>query len=448
MKKTARRRVLVVASSYFLALPADAQRTRQLAWTLPQAGWDLEILSPGLAMQNQEWIDLKAGPLFPEGVPVHEGPELFRWLFRLAGVRGLAWRCVPGLWQVGYRLLRTGRFDLVYISTAKFNLFCLGRLWRWKTGVPYVLDWHDPWYRPGKVEPTSRNRLKFRLTAALARVLEPFAVMGAAGMVSVSPKYLETLSKRYPGAPSLVTKGRAEFIPFGFLDSDWVSCRKSKDVEERAGGRLKVVYVGVGGRIMSRSFRALAEGIGRVRASNPALVERIQIQLYGTQGQWKEGEEKILYEEAVRAGVGDLVFEDPRIIPYREAVERASGADGLLVLGVDDPGYMPSKLFHYLASRKPVLACLHDESEAGRFLGTHQKLGYFLSVGGAEQSGRESDRVLERFLADVASGVRTDCVEQISGFSAQELARKHVRLFESVLDAKGSFYEGLRECHN
>ena len=42
------RRVLLVTSSYAPTMIADMQRARQLAWQLPEAGWQVEILCPGI----------------------------------------------------------------------------------------------------------------------------------------------------------------------------------------------------------------------------------------------------------------------------------------------------------------------------------------------------------------------------------------------------------------
>ena len=35
--------------------------------------------------------------------------------------------------------------DLIFFSTTQFDAFSLGPTWKRKFGVPYVLDYHDPW---------------------------------------------------------------------------------------------------------------------------------------------------------------------------------------------------------------------------------------------------------------------------------------------------------------
>ena len=65
-----------------------------------------------------------------------------------------------------------------------------------------------------------------------------------------------------------------------------------------------------------------------------------------------------------RAGVNDLVSERPERVSYRRSLELLVESDGGFVLGVDDPGYMPSKLFSYALSGKPLLVSLHRDSPA------------------------------------------------------------------------------------
>ena len=56
--------------------------------------------------------------------------------------------------------------------------------------------------------------------------------------------------------------------------------------------------------------------------------------------------------------------EYPARVTYRRSLELLLQGDGALVLGVDDAGYMPSKLATYAYSGKPLLACLHRDGPA------------------------------------------------------------------------------------
>lgn len=83
------------------------------------------------------------------------------------------------------------RFDLVYITAAHFPLFYLGLPWNELSGTPYVLDYHDPWVRDRPARRTTQHTLKLRVVNQLARWMERHVTARAAGIVSVSPVYLD-----------------------------------------------------------------------------------------------------------------------------------------------------------------------------------------------------------------------------------------------------------------
>jgi glycosyltransferase involved in cell wall biosynthesis len=401
-----------------------------LAWSLPDAGWQVSVLTAGRAFQRPEWLDDQGAVFFPPHTEVHEVAPSGDWLWSRLGVGGIGWRAFLPLLQRGRELLREGRFDLVYLSATQFNLFCLGPLWKRLCGVPYVLDFHDPWYRPGERITTGGAAWKSGLGNRLSRYMEAFAVKGASGVVSVSPEYLGVLRTRYPKAEGLA-EGRAVTIPFAVREEDFAAVSKSAAPVERSP-TFDVVYVGVGAEIMAKSFRAIAESAARLRRSGDPLVERLRIRLFGTDGRWRDGRPRILREVAAEAGAGDLVEEQPTILPYRKALELAAGADGLLVLGVDDPAYMPSKLFLYASTGKPLLASMRHDSQVNGYFAKYGDLGRLMSFGATTSAERRNDEALRLFLQDMAEGKRFARTEARRDFSAKRMAEQHAELFEKV----------------
>ena len=111
--------------------------------------------------------------------------------------------------------------------------------------------------------------------------------------------------------------------------------------------------------------------------------------------------QEFLHLEAVAAGVGGSVEEAPRIISYREAVSRAVAADGLLVLGVEDPAYMPSKLLLYAMTGKPLLACMHYNSQVNDYFKRFPELGTLIHFDGPSGQEAAEDALLLEFLTQV-----------------------------------------------
>lgn len=415
-------RVLVVATAYRPAMLADMHRARMLAWTLPALGWDVEILAPDAAEVRQDAVDPDADDFFAPAVPVHAVRARARWLFEALGSRSLAWRTLIPAHNAGARLLRARHFDLVYLSTTTFNYFLLGPAWRRRFGVPYVLDYHDPW----ATSPRARARDRF---------MERLCVASAAGIVAVSPAYLGSLQAHYGNVRSAwAAPGRNAVIPFAAREEDLALAAASP--ERRAGdGEISLVYVGAGGPIMARSFALLCGTFAALRASGNPQVERVRLRLYGTTYGWREGERKPLEDIARDCGVGGLVSEDPRRVSYRRSLQLLLASDGAVVLGVDDAAYMPSKLFTYALSGKPLLASLRQESPAAEHFGRGGALGHLVTFDASAQMPREQAcAAMAAFLDEAAARPPIDRRSLLKPWLAHAMARAHVRLFEACLN--------------
>lgn len=401
-----------------------------LAWLLPQSGWDLEILSPSISLQPPSWIDPDADRFFPSGSKVTEAP-----LMRLSnalksiGIRGLSWQGLLPIYRAGSKILRREKFDLVFFSTTAFSFFCLGRLWRRRFGVPYVLDLQDPWFRemPAKVA-TTKHVFKAKIGNALSRHMERFAIEAADGIISVSPNYLRTMRARYPEARAIRT-GRIATIPFGAFEQDFGALPKS----DLRPALLTIAYVGAGGFLMAKSFGYFVRSLARVRAKHPDLVGLFRIHLVGTDGGWTEGSAKVLQNIASISGVGDLVIEDPAIIPYSRSVEIASAANGLLVLGVDEDAYMASKLFPYASLRKPLLACICKNSQMNAYFEAHPDLGTVIHFGDTGDNPADDEMVL-KFLEQLRAGTEAPRANVMDEYSAMAMTSKVAQLFDNCVD--------------
>src|SRR5262249_36336212 len=134
----------------------------------------------------------------------------------------------------------------------------------------------------------------------------------------------------------------------------------------------------------------------------PELCNDLRIELFGTMMGWKPGDRRHLAEIATSAGVGDLVFEEPGRVSYRRSLELLLQGDGGLILGVDDPGYMPSKLFSYAFSSKPIISILHRDGPAFAHLQRFPELGHRLWFGATDEiTLQEAAEALEPYLREV-----------------------------------------------
>ncbi len=433
------RRVLIVTSSYAPAMIADMHRVRHLAWELPKIGWQVEILCPDDSYQQSSCMDADSSAFFAPGTVIHRVSQYFGMLFRRLGFGGIGWRALIPMFFAGRRLLRKRTFDLVYFSTTQFPLFLLGPAWQSGQGVPFVLDIHDPCYKEESATPAwIRPGLKHRLARWLSKHIEASSVTAASGLVAVSPEYIRTLRQRYEDTrPGWLREGRHATIPFAVSASDF---------DEAAGGAktasatdeqsIRIVYVGAGAPVMQRSFTLLCRALAYLREHEAARLDRVRIEVYGTMLGWQEGGPRHMADIARAMDIGDLVHEHPRRVSYRGSVELLLEGDGVLVLGVDDPGYMPSKLFSYALSGKPLLAVMRKDSSAFAQIRGSPGLGHAIWFDDAgDMPGAAAALEVGEFLREAAGRSRFDRGEALEPFMAPRMARRHAELFEACLQS-------------
>jgi glycosyltransferase involved in cell wall biosynthesis len=416
---------------------ADMHRARHLAWELSKLGWDAEILCPDSSYQRPSCIDGDSLPFFSSTVATHYVPPYHPIAFSALTLRSVSWRAFVPMLRVGRQLLQSGRFDLVYISTTQFAFFLLGPAWRRQFGIPFVLDFHDPCYRVGLARPIwSRPSAKHRISQWLSKYVESQATIAASGLISVSQHYVDILRRRYERrSPDWLAADRHMVIPFAALqrDLDEAAARLAPAAPKTAGS-ARIVYVGAGGPIMRRSFSLLCRALSLLHMQHPKLVEGVNIELYGTMSGWQEGDPNHLADLAREHGMADFVKENPNWISYRRSLELLLGSDGALVLGVDDAGYMPSKLFTYALSGKPLLASLRKEGPAFAQFQSTACLGHALWF---EQSSEmalvDAANIVKLFLQEVLNRHKFDRSRMLVPYLATAMARRHVELFEACL---------------
>lgn len=330
------------------------QRARQCLPHLGAFGWEAEVL----AVDPRD-ATAPLDPLLeiPSSVPVHRVRAIPRTLGRLVGFGSLGLRARRALGQAGDRLLRERKFDLVFFTTTQFVTMTLGAAWRRDHGVPYVVDWQDPWVtdyydRPGAPPPP--GGWKYRFAARQARRDEGPCLRAAAGLVSTSPDYIDELKARY----SWFNEVPAQHIPFGFDVGD-LKIAQGANVDAafvRRPGVRHFAYVGAAGPIMRPALELLFAGVRDYLQAEPAARGKIRLHFIGTSYAPAGRAVPSVLPVAAEAGLADVVEEVPERVPHFAALKTMMMADALLLLGSADRGYSPSKIATLAFTGKPVLA--------------------------------------------------------------------------------------------
>ncbi|MCU0527094.1 MAG: glycosyltransferase [Elainella sp. Prado103] len=343
---------------------ADHQRVRMALPYLKEYGWSAHVLAVESTSIEGGVSDPCLMRTIPDHVPVTYVKALPVWLTRKIGLGSLGLRSLPYLLQAGDRLLQQQSFDLVFFSNTVFTSMALGLRWRSRFGIPYVLDFQDPWlndyYERSGVSPPG-GRFKYGFAQLQARVLEPKTVTQASHIITVSPAYPQTLQHRYPALkPHQLT-----VLPFGAPQNDFdllPTLPIQQQIFDPNDGKRHWVYVGRGGEDMALALRSLFLAIQMDRQQNPDNWRSIQLHFVGTSYAPQAFAAKTVEPIAQACGIADLVKEHPDRIPYFEALQVLVQSDAILLIGSDDASYTASKLYPCILAQKPILAIFHQSS--------------------------------------------------------------------------------------
>jgi hypothetical protein len=429
------RKVLIVTLHFPPINAPDMQRTRMALPYLRACGWEPVILAvaPEL-IEGGVWEPMLEST-YPADIRVIRVGGIPAKLTRWAGLGSLWWRCGRAIRVAGDRILAAERFDLVFISTTQFDAFSLGPRWKRRHGVPYVLDYQDPWvndyYDKTGTKPPG-GWLKFGFSQWEARRKEPAAVRGASGIIAVSGAYGKALGRAYPW----FDPGTAKVIPFGAAEGDFDVARRQvpkKSLVPFGDGMVHLVYAGRCGPDMSTSLTIVFRAFKLFLTTRPAEAGRIRFHFIGTDYAPRPLGREWAMPVAVAEGVEQYVEEHCYRVPYFDALYYLTHADGLIAVGSNDPTYSASKIFPYFLARKPMLV-IFNESSLVLAMAKELNCGVRYSFGGAKDIERvAADVAREWFLAGQMGATPAVDLDLFRPYSAQGMTLRMADSFNEAL---------------
>ena len=380
---------LIISPHYPPSNLAAVHRSRLFAKHLPAFGWKPIILTVHEDFY-EEALDWKLHQLLPKDQHIEKVSAFKVGKPRLVGDIGL--RAYFQLRRRALELIRAEKIDFVYIPIPSFYMALLGPYLFKKTGIPYGIDYIDPWVHqfPGSNKLFSRHWF----STQLAKLFEPIAVKHAALITGVSEGYYKPVLERNP---HLKTQALTAAMPYGGEESDHDFIRNRRNEVSStplpSAGRLnssttstpstlKFIYAGA---MLPKAYKPLEEIFKALQPLQPP--QPLQLHFIGTLGTIKPIAEKHgLY--------GTTVFEHPDRIPYLDVLTQLEAADVVFILGSTEPHYTPSKVYQGVLSGKPILAVLHEQSTAVNVLRA-SNAGIVITMKGEEDLDILSARFLE-----------------------------------------------------
>lgn len=422
------RTVVIIAPDFSPSSLPSSIRPRLFANHLRSFGWHAVVLTTRpefyefpLDLDNERLVETHVEVIRTEAIPAASAR---RFGFGDIGIRSLR-----AHWQELRKIVALRKVDLILISVPPSVTMVLGRLARRAFGIPYVLDYQDPWVTDAwwKV-PRSLRPPKWPLAWAMARAMEPWAVRYASALTGVSSGAFEYAARLQPGVLSAEIPFGAEPREFEFL----LAHPRHNPVFDPGDGQLHLVYTGVVIPGMYPSIRVLLEGVRLLKETQPTLAARLRIHFVGTSYAAHGAAPQVL-PIAMNTGLADIVTERVSRVSYLDALQILLDSTGLFVLGTTEPHYNPSKIFPCAMAGRPVLALLHEASSGPALLlgitGTPAIV--FGDAGPGPELVPEICRRLVAMLTEVSPGEPNQ--KLLEPFTARAMTGRLADIFDKVV---------------
>lgn len=406
-------------------------RIRQSLSYYKENNWQAEvvIVNPDLIEGVQDKLLLET---LPSDIKIHKVNSLDVKITRKFGLGSIAYRSMYYYWKYVNSILNKSKYDLIFFSTTAFPITILGRIWKRKFDIPYIIDMQDPWRSDHYLElPKNQRPPKFWLSYKLDSWFEKYAMNKVDGIMSVSQKYIDVLSSRY----SRISKVPSAVIPFAAFEKDLDVAKKSNIQNpffKSNINEINIVYVGRGGNDMTLAntifLKALKDGLNTIEEFN-----RVKVFFIGTSYDSSNKAEKTILPIAIQLGIKDNVVEITKRIPYFQSLKVLSEADILFVPGSDNIGYTASKIYSYAWLGKPLLTLFHSSSSVNTFM-EECNIGLSLQFDKKEESVLIDD--IKTFLLKAIKGefkIKVDW-DNFDKYTAAFQVKKQVELFNNVIE--------------
>jgi hypothetical protein len=334
-----------------------AQRARLWSRYLPEFGWE-PIVVTGDPAAYEEKPDPDLEHLVAPGLRVIHAATLSTRPVRIVGDIGL--RAFHGCYKALASLAANREIDFVLVTIPSNYLALVGGLIHRRYGVPFGIDYQDPWVTAG-VDPPFTKAWGSR---CLAKLLEPKAVRGAALITGMAPGYVAGMLERNP---SVVNSAVLAYMPMGMAPEDFDlvrSLHRKPFLFDPGDGHFHMIYAGA---LLPAGVAVLDAFLAGLRAlcdDAPSVAARLRVHFVGTGTSPDDPQGFRVLPRAQAVGVAEMVHEHPHRIGYVDALNHLEQSSAVLVIGSTERHYTPSKVFQGMLSKRPVFALLHEESTA------------------------------------------------------------------------------------
>lgn len=428
--------VVIVAPHFLPGFLPSVHRSRLWAYHLAEFGWTPVILATDPAYYEcqvlPEMLDLL--PCGLEVIRTRAVPVKPVRVVGDIGIRSLYW-----YWRALSALARSRKIDFLLFTIPASVPSLLGPCVYRRFGIPYGIDYIDPW-----VPETPQHHRRFSrhwFADRLSRMLEPIAVRDARLITGINAAYFESVLRRHP---RLATRAVTAGMPYGGSDRDYEALDRNPRelfLFDPADGMIHMIYAGA---LLPKAFGvldSLLSGVALMQRTDPARAARLRIHFVGTGIHESDPESGHTVKPFIeKHGLAAIVSELPSRIGYLDVLNHLRHATAILVIGSTEPHYSPSKIYQAFMSQRPVFALLHERSTAVATL-RQSRAGQVITFNeSAMPDAGAMLAALEQFLAWECGFDASEADATVfKSVTARESTRILAKAIESALDLERSF---------
>ena len=381
------KKVLIVAF-HFPPLAGSSGLLRALKFCryLPENGW-LPVVLTANRRAYQALDESQAAQISPE-VRVYRAFAVDTQ--RQLSFRGryLRWMALPDRWAswclgavpTGLFAVYRHRVDVILTTFPIATSVLTGLILHFLTGKPWVVDFRDSM--------TEDAYPRDPLTRRLYRWIERQAVRRASRLIFTARSTVKMYQDRY----RWLDPEKCLLIPNGYDEEDFQGLLPAA-LHRGCGWPVRLVHAGLL-YPEERDPKPFFQALQRLKREGNISAASLQIDLRAS------GFEDVYAPLIRELGIDDLVRLLPTL-PYRQALQDAANADGLLLFQAACCDHqIPAKAYEYLRLRKPILALT---TEAGDTAALLRETGGATIMDSTDEEALYRD--LPEFLRVLRSGV-------------------------------------------
>ncbi len=430
------KKVLVISPNFPPVNAADMQRIRHSLPYFEKMGWEAEVIAVDIECIESYSTDELLNKTIPDNIKVHWVKAYDVKKTRKFGLGSLSMRSFFQYRKKGNELLASKKFDLVYFTTTAFHVMALGRYWKQKFGVPFILDIQDPWRNDFYLDkPKDERPPKFLISYNIDKYLEMYTMKKVDGIISVSQGYVDMFLDRY----NYLKKDQFKVIPFGYSIVDFevaASNIRQCDKINLDESKTNIVYIGRGGHDMKLALTIFFKGLKQAIDKNVEVKENVKCWFIGTSYAIEGQGIKTIQPIAEQLGVGDNVEEVTDRIPFFESLYMLKKAKALFVPGSTDKSYTASKIYQYVLAKRPLLAIFYKNSSIVSIL-KQANTGTVLTFDDDMEASQDMADKCEQFIiSTINCSKSTYEYDEIAfeKYSARSMTKAQVEFFDQIID--------------